>query len=124
MPARTPLEVDELFGKAMETHDIEALVALYEPMAVVPGPAGTAVGLDQIRAALMPFIALKASGVNLDARVVAEVGDIAIVYNDWSGTGHAPDGTTIPLAGKAIEVARRQADGSWKMIFDDPNARG
>ncbi len=28
------------------------------------------------------------------------------------------------LAGKAIEVVRRQADGTWRFAIDDPYARG
>jgi ketosteroid isomerase-like protein len=35
-----------------------------------------------------------------------------------------PDGNPRERAGKAIEVMRRQADGSWKLVIDDPYARG
>lgn len=123
MPANAPLEVDQLFARALEDGDLEAIVALYEPGAVVPGEQ-TAVGPDQIREAMRPFIDLKPTGVVLAARVVAEVGDTVVLYDDWSGTGHAPDGSDVPLAGKAVEIVRRQADGAWKFIFDDPFARG
>lgn len=126
MAATTPLEVDQLFAKAMAAGDLEAIVGLYEPMAVVPGEPGqpAAVGPDQIREAMRPFIDLKPTDVVLAATVVAEFDGVAILYDDWRGTGHAPDGSVVPLAGKAVEVVRRQADGSWKFIFDDPNARG
>lgn len=126
MAARTSIEVDQLFAKALEAGDLEAIVALYEPQAVVPGQSGQppAVGPDQIREAMRPFIELKPTNVVLAATVVAELDGVAILYDDWRGTGHAPDGSEAPLEGKAIEVVRRQADGSWKFIFDDPNARG
>ena len=126
MAAKTPIEVDQLFAKALEAGDLEAIVALYEPQAVVPGQSGQppAVGHDQIREAMRPFIELKPTNVVLAATVVAELDGVAILYDDWRGTGHAPDGSEAPLEGKAIEVVRRQADGSWKFIFDDPNARG
>ena len=126
MAARTSIEVDQLFAKALEAGDLEAIVALYEPQAVVPGQSGQppAVGPDQIREAMRPFIELKPTNVVLAATVVAELDGVAILYDDWRGTGHAPDGSETPLEGKAIEVVRRQADGSWKFIFDDPNARG
>jgi uncharacterized protein (TIGR02246 family) len=122
--AKTPADVDKLFEKALAAHDLEAIIALYEEGAVVPGQQGTAIGLDQIREAMRPFVDLKPTNVSLNPTVVAEIGDIAILYDDWSGTGHTPDGQTIPLNGKAIELVRRQADGTWKFIFDDPNARG
>ena len=126
MAAKTPLEVDQLFAKALEAGDLEAIVALYEPQAVVPGQSGQppAVGPNQIREAMRPFIELKPTNVVLAATIVAELDGVAILYDDWRGTGHAPDGSEVPLEGKAIEVVRRQADGTWKFIFDDPNARG
>ena len=123
MPAMSPLEVDAIFASALEAGDVEALVSLYEENAVVPGQP-PAVGPDQIREAMRPFFDLKPTNVVLAATVVAEIDGIAILYDDWSGTGHAPDGSDVPLAGKAVEVVRRQPDGSWKFIFDDPNARG
>lgn len=126
MAAKTPLEVDQLFAKALEAGDLEAIVALYEPQAVVPGQSGQppAVGPDQIREAMRPFIELKPTNVVLAATIVAELDGVVILYDDWRGTGHAPDGSEVPLEGKSVEVVRRQADGSWKFIFDDPNARG
>ena len=126
MPANTPLEVDALFASALEAGDLEGIVALYETGAVVPGQPGQppAVGPDQIREAMRPFIDLKPTNVVLAATVVAEFDGIAILYDDWTGTGHGPDGSSVPLAGKAVEIVRRQSDGTWKFIFDDPNARG
>jgi ketosteroid isomerase-like protein len=39
MPARTPEEVVRLFAQAFSVHDLEALMALYEPEAtLIPQP--------------------------------------------------------------------------------------
>jgi ketosteroid isomerase-like protein len=39
MPARTPEEVARLFAQAFSVHDLEALMALYEPEAtLIPQP--------------------------------------------------------------------------------------
>ena len=126
MPGTNPLDVDAAFAAALESGDIEAIVSLYEVNAVVPGQPGQppSVGPDQIREAMRPFIDLKPTNVVLAASVVAEFDGLAVLYDDWSGTGHAPDGGDVPLAGKAIEIVRRQPDGTWKFLFDDPNARG
>jgi len=35
-----------------------------------------------------------------------------------------PDGAIIEQRGKAVEVVRRQADGTWRFAIDDPFARG
>jgi uncharacterized protein (TIGR02246 family) len=126
MPANSPVEVDQLFESAMATADLEAVVALYEENAVVPGQPGqpTAVGLEQVREAMRGFTDLKPTNIKTAPRVIAQLGDVAVLYNDWSATGNPPGGDAFPLSGKAIEVVRRQADGTWKFIFDDPNARG
>ena len=50
--------------------------------------------------------------------------DVAVLYNDWRMTVTGPDGKAQESSGKAIEIVRRQADGSWKFVVDDPNARG
>ena len=47
-----------------------------------------------------------------------------MLYNDWRMTVTGPDGNAAESSGKAIEIVRRQADGSWKYVVDDPNARG
>ena len=50
--------------------------------------------------------------------------DIAVLYNDWNLSANGRDGKRIERAGKAIEIVRRQADGTWLFVFDDPYARG
>jgi len=45
------------------------------------------------------------------------------LYTDFEGTRVDDAGKTIPVRNKAIEVLRRQPDGSWKLIVGDPNAR-
>ena len=32
-------------------------------------------------------------------------------------------GKTLPVQSRAVEVLRRQLDGSWKLIMGDPNGR-
>jgi len=49
---------------------------------------------------------------------------LAVLYNEWSGSMKGPDGQLMALAGKATEVVRRQADGTWRFIVDDPRMRG
>jgi ketosteroid isomerase-like protein len=63
--------------------------------------------------------------VQLKVTKVVRVGeDLAVLYNDWSGSMEGPDRQPTEMTGKAIEVVRRQADGTWRFIVDDPWARG
>jgi ketosteroid isomerase-like protein len=50
--------------------------------------------------------------------------DLAMVYNDWHLSAKRPDGQLVEASGKALEVVRRQRDGAWRFILDDPYARG
>lgn len=125
MPARTPEECHLLFGDHVNAGDLEALMALYEPTcAMVQGDGGLTVGHDAIRASFTRLLAMKP---HIDIKVVKVVpaGDgLAMVYNDWRLTGKGPDGQPIARAGRALEVVRRQPDGTWRVAADDPFARG
>lgn len=113
--------VEDLHGaveKAVNSGDVDALVALYEEGAVLLGPAGEeSVGLDAIRATWEEMLAFGGS-VTMTTRSVVEAGDLAYLSNHWELT---IDGT---MAGGATtgEVARRQTDGSWKYVIDNPYA--
>jgi ketosteroid isomerase-like protein len=51
---------------------------------------------------------------------VLEVGDLALVVGEWSFTGSGPDGEPVNLAAKNADVLRRQGDGSWRFVIDNP----
>jgi uncharacterized protein (TIGR02246 family) len=125
MPATTPEACDALFGQYVNAGDLDALIALYEPDAVLAAMPGepAAVGHAAIREALGAFVGMKA---HIVMRVVQthRTGDVAVLYNDWHGTITGPDGQPVRMEGKAIEVVRRQPDGTWRFVVDDPYARG
>jgi len=54
---------------------------------------------------------------NVVKTVVA--GGVAVLYTDWQIT--TPDGEEHS---RAIEVLRRQPDGTWLLVIGDPNSRG
>ena len=81
-------------------------------------PAGRlAKGIEQARAALQGFLALKGR-ITLDTKLVVTVGELAYLANTWSLTGTGPDGDPVVL-GATAEGARRQADGSWRYVIDN-----
>ncbi|WP_422351047.1 YybH family protein [Flagellimonas sp.] len=50
-------------------------------------------------------------------------GDSAVHLAPWTMLGTAPDGTKIEQSGLSIAVLRKQEDGSWLMIFDNPHGQ-
>ncbi len=113
MPVNTPEEIDQLFEKAIKAGDLDALMGLYEPDAAFPNPQGEVkVGLEAVRQEMAPFAAMKPT-IQMNIKKVIQTGDIALIHNEWK----MPD---QGMSGYAVEVARRQADGTWRMVIDDP----
>jgi uncharacterized protein (TIGR02246 family) len=125
MAAKTPEECDALFERYLNAGDLEALVDLYEPGAtLLPNPGESAVGHAAIREALSAFVAVKAH-IRLHVGQVTRAGDdLAMLYGDWSGHFTDPDGARVEIAGQSVEVVRRQPDGTWRFVLDDPYGRG
>ena len=72
-----------------------------------------------VREGLAGFIAMKGN-LDLEVTRVLEVGDLALVIGVWSFAGTGPDGKLVKLAAKNVDVLRRQADGSWCFVIDNP----
>lgn len=50
-------------------------------------------------------------------------GDIGVHLAPWTMTATAPDGTSVKQTGLSIAVLRKQEDGRWLMVFDDPHGQ-
>ena len=125
MPARSPEECDRLFGEHVSAGDLDKVVALYEENAsFVQHDGHVARGHAAILQALSRLVAMRPKLRLEVVKVVAGAGDLAVVYNDWAMSATDPDGKPRERTGKAIEVMRRQPDGSWRFVIDDPYARG
>ena len=115
-----PEDAARMVAEAMEAGDLDRVVGLYEPNAsLVIEPGTTVTGSAAIREAMAGFIGLKpklTSAHNLT--VTAD--DLALVSTNWSLEGTGPDGNPTTMSGTSMEVIRRQADGSWKVLIDNP----
>jgi uncharacterized protein (TIGR02246 family) len=119
MPATTPEQIHRVFEDRFNAGDIDGLMELYEPDAVlVPQPGSVATGHDQVREALLVYLAAKGH-ITLDTKLVLTVGELAYLANTWSLDGTGPDGNPLHLGATTAEVARRQADGSWRYVIDN-----
>lgn len=121
---RKPTEPEELYplfeGRA-NAGDLEGLMELYEADAtVVPLPGQAATGIEGIRAALGQLLAIGVK-FRVEMKKSLRVGDIALLSGTWTGSAVGPGGNPMTLSGGDGVVARRQADGSWRMVIDDAN---
>ena len=115
MPASTPQEIHFLFERAFNIGDVEAILALYEPGAVLVAGGKPVTGHDGIRDALNVFLSSGAH-MKLDTPAVIEAGEgLAMLHGAWSL------GPPSATQGLSTEVVRRQPDGSWRFVIDNPN---
>ncbi len=120
MAARKPEDCDHLLIEALNTGDLEAAVALYESNAsFVVEPGKVVTGHAAIREVLESWLALKPK-LTIEANAV-QSGDVALLRSKWTlkGTG-SDDGKPVEMSGNGTEVVRRQTDGSWLFIIDNP----
>jgi uncharacterized protein (TIGR02246 family) len=120
MRTGTPEQVLESIVEGINGGDLDALMTLYEPgAAFATQPGKLAHGVPGVRGALAGFISMKGK-LDLKVTRVLEVGDLALVLTSWSFAGTGPDGQPLELAAKSADVLRRQADGSWRLVIDNP----
>ena len=100
--------------------DIEGILKTYEGGAVVVGEPGVPVtGRPALEKMFAGFIAARAR-FTFDAHEVIQAGDLAVHLTRWRMTGVGPNGSPIKGEGLSVAVLRRQADGRWLMVIDDP----
>jgi uncharacterized protein (TIGR02246 family) len=113
-----PEEMNETFAEAVNARDLDRLLSLYEPTAVLRTDGESCYhGLDEIRVALRNLLdALGADG-RLDGRNAYCLvhGDVALLRADYVAKRH--DGAPI-MRGSSAEIVHRGADGAWRYIVD------
>lgn len=106
---------------SFQNHNIAGVMASYENNATVlfePGaPVSDAAQLEQMftgMAAVNPVFDYAGHDVIVN-------GDIAVHIAPWKMTGQTPDGQDLAQSGLSVAVLRRQPDGRWKMVIDNPH---
>jgi uncharacterized protein (TIGR02246 family) len=116
----TPEQVLESVVDGINAGNLDALMPLYEPEAAFANqPGHLSHGLPGVRESLAGFIAMKGT-LDLEVTRVLQASDLALVVGVWSFTGTGPDGGPVTLTGHNADVLRRQADGSWRFVIDNP----
>ncbi|WP_340688774.1 nuclear transport factor 2 family protein [Amycolatopsis coloradensis] len=107
--ATEPNDLGKLFIERGNAGDVDGLVALYEPGAVLAFPPGNiATGHAEIRKVYEEFVAAAPELLPGRQHPALVGGDLALTASTLT-TGEA-----------TIEVARRQPDGSWLWVLDQP----
>jgi ketosteroid isomerase-like protein len=120
--AAAPEDCDRILLAALQAGDIETSVALYEPDAALFSKAGEVmIGHEAIRANNAALIALKPT-FHIERIVTTMNGDGSIATTRMMARleGTRADGRPVKSVLHTLEVLRRQDDGSWRYVIDDP----
>jgi uncharacterized protein (TIGR02246 family) len=109
------------FARHLHAGDLEGLLSLYEPDAViVRGPGDHVSGQAAMRTVMQGFIDTKGK-ISFKVRYAVQHGDIALLSNEYTLQGTDAAGKPFTMTGKTTEVIRRQPDGRWLFIIDHPS---
>jgi ketosteroid isomerase-like protein len=116
----TPEELYDILATAVTNADVDTLVSLWETdSAFVMQPGQTGSGAEQLRGRFQYWLSTQPAGVTFRVGQLLQVGDLALALTPWSYTATTPDGS-VPLEGIGTDVLRRQSDGTWKFVIDNP----
>lgn len=129
--ATTPAQLLHLLGERIRAKDIDGIVALQEPEAVIVNYDGSIIrGRKDIRAfyvewfksdpvlTVNPRQTVPAGGWRgWDGKVHART---AAIMGDYSLAQNAPDGTRVSFTGKFCDTVQEQLDGTWLYVQDNP----
>jgi uncharacterized protein (TIGR02246 family) len=114
MMAKSPEEICRLFQQYMAEGDIDSVLRVYDADAVFLNQSGEVKkGEEELRQELAQFAANKAI-FDFNIKQVIQSGDIALMHTEWKVS------SPQQLSVHAVEVARRQPDGTWRWLIGDP----
>lgn len=104
--AQKPDDLARLFNERANAGDIEGLVALYEPDAILAAGSVVATGHAEIRRFYTELLSRRSSFPAAEILPALENGSLAMTF------ARLPNGTI------SVETARRQENGGWLWIID------
>jgi ketosteroid isomerase-like protein len=113
MPAKNPEDICRLFQQYMAEGDIDSVLSVYDPEAVFLNQSGEEKKGDALRQELARSAEAKAK-FDFNIKQIIQADNIVLMHTEWQVS--APQ----PMSVYAIEVARRQPDGTWRWLIGDP----
>src|SRR5215470_554205 len=118
---QNPADVYPDYLKAFNAGNIEATLAYYEPHACFMSRSGRAAcGADALREVFRVTFANKPQMKFHVRKTIPAGDDLALVVIEWRSKSVSAEGAVKLWSGLATDIVRRQPDGSWKIVLDNP----
>jgi ketosteroid isomerase-like protein len=117
----SPEHAVELLDRAFNDGDLEAVLSFYEESAVVIAaePLRELRGSAELRSFFAEAIRSNQVAKQMKTRVI-EVDGIALFFSRWSLSAKNNGSDMNTQIFIATSVFRRQSDGTWKILIDNP----
>lgn len=117
MIGRSPEDLVQLLDQAFNDGDVEAMLSFYEDAAVViTEPGKMARGKEELRVFFDRVARAGSSARQLKMQVI-EADGVALFLSRWALKGEGEDRARTFVA---TTVFRRQPDGGWRALIDNP----
>lgn len=114
-------DLDAQWSAAAGAKDLDKTVSYYaEDAIVMPPNASAATTREAIRSAWKEMLTTPGAAISWKATKVevAKSGDLAYVSGTYEETMTDASGKPVNDRGKYVEIFKKQADGTWKVIAD------
>jgi ketosteroid isomerase-like protein len=116
----TPLAAAEACVDARNAEDVDALLAAYEPGALVVVQPGTVLPADEGAHAVIESWKQSKPTLTTLNREILQAGATALHLMRWRLEATGPDGEALDLTGCTADILGRQPDGGWLVSIDNP----
>jgi len=118
--AKTPEQTIDQADDAFNRGDLNTVLTYYEENAVwVVNPGHIISGKPALRKQFEELFRINPQVIKEKSHVV-ECGNLALCSIRWSLAGTASDGKPLNAKGVASTILRRQSDGHWQIVIDNP----
>src|SRR2546425_4107221 len=118
---QTLRDLDAQWSAAAGAKDVDKTVSYYaESALVMPPNASAATTKEAIRNAWKEMLTTPGAAISWKATKVevAKSGDLAYVSGTYEETMTDASGKSVKDHGKYVEIFKKQADGTWKVVAD------
>ncbi len=120
MAASSPEHAVELLDRAFNEGDLDAVLSFYEDAAVVVAePSRLLRGTIELKRFFEDMIRSGLTAKQLKTRVI-ETDGVALFMSRWMLIPHNTSGKEETRTFIATTVFRKQPDGTWKALIDNP----